>query len=105
MSKIIKTRPGSEYDGKRTLDSIHYKKDCPDFVCLEDGTIVRECRYCNLSLICRQVDMVDGQAVPMEAHRLPMVDAEGNVVAEELFCTGMHDIRPLVERSEDDKVS
>ena len=105
MSNIIKTRPGTEYDGKRTLDSTHYKKDCPDFVCLEDGTIIRECKYCNLSLICRQIDMVDGVPIPMESHYLPVADEDGNIMSHELFCTGMHDLRPYKERLEDDKAS
>lgn len=92
--------------GLPTNDSSMYKKDCRDFQCLEDGTIVRECRYCNLSLQCRQVDVVDyGKIIPMEAHYLPVYDAKGNLQIEELFCTGMHDLRPYKERIEDDKVS
>jgi len=88
-----------------TLDAKMYKKDCCDFVCLEDGTIFRECRYCNLSLICRQVDVVDGKYVPMESHYLAIVDENGDIIEHQLFCTGMHDKRPLAERTEDDKVS
>lgn len=88
-----------------TLDSKVYKKDCCDFVCLEDGTIFRECRYCNLSFVCRQVDVVDGKYVPMESHYLPIMDGNGELVEYQLFCTGMHDKRPLMERLEDDKVN
>jgi len=106
MSKFIIKQPEigfREPDG-RTLDSKGYNKDCKDFVCLEDGTIVRECRYCNLSLVCRQIDIVDGVAIPMEAHILPISNETGEVIEHQLFCTGMHDLRSLNERIEDDKV-
>jgi len=87
-------------------DAIKYSKDCADFKCLKDGTIVGEYKYCDLSLHCRQIDIVyGGKAVPMEAHYLPILDAAGNVIAHELFCTGIYDNRSLKERSEDDKVS
>lgn len=105
MSKLIVISNDEREDG-RTPDSIKYKKDCADFVCLEDGTITKECRYCNLSLHCQQVDVLDdGQPVPMESHYLPVYDAKGGLQSHELFCTGMHDLRPLSERIEDDKVS
>ena len=103
MAKIIIPR-AERIDG-RTPDSLKYNKDCKDFVCLDDGTIVRECRYCNLSLQCRQVGIIDGKFVPMESHFLPIYDENGNYIAQELFCTGMYDERPLEERTEDDKVS
>jgi len=87
-------------------DSVKYNKDCADFVKYEDGTLVGEYRYCNLSNICRQVDMVDGEAVPMESHYKKVKDAiTGEVIEERHFCTGMHDLRTLKERAEDDKVS
>jgi len=90
----------------RTSDSVKYNKDCPDFECLEDGTLTRECRYCNLSTVCRQVDIIGGQAVPMESHYLPITDIITNEVIEwQYFCTGMHDLRPYSERLEDDKAS
>lgn len=107
MSNIIKPRKGAERDGDRTTDSNKYNKDCGDFVCLDDGTVVGECRYCNLSLVCRQIDVLsDGSVVPMESHYLPIADGKtGEIIAHELFCTGMYDLRPLKEREEDDKVS
>ena len=93
-------------DGKRSADSIKYGKQCDDFQCLNDGTIVGECRYCNLSLQCRQIDVsFDGTTIPMESHFLPVYDISGKVISHELFCTGMYDLRPLKERIEDDKVS
>jgi hypothetical protein len=105
---IIKQAPRGvrESDTGKTLDSAMYKKDCRDFICLDDGTLVRECRYCNLSLICRQTDYKDGKWIPMEAHILPAVDPDtGEVIENQLFCTGMYDLRSLSERVEDDKVS
>lgn len=107
MSKFVIKQPGRglrEPDGC-TLDAKAYKKDCCDFVCLEDGTIIRECKYCNLSLVCRQVDVINGKWIPMEAHILPISDETGAVIEHQLFCTGMHDLRSLDERREDDKVS
>jgi hypothetical protein len=89
-----------------TTDAQKYRKDCPDFECLDDGTIVGECKYCNLSLVCRQVDIVNGQTIPMESHYLPVVDPRtGEVVEWQYFCTGMHDLRPYRERLEDDKAN
>jgi len=106
MSNLIINIPSDEREDGVTPDAVKYKKDCPDFQCLNDGTIVRECRYCNLSLQCRQIDiLVNGKSMPMEANYLPVYDADGKLVSEELFCTGMHDLRELIERIEDDKVS
>ena len=106
MSKFLINIPNDEREDGRTQDSIKYKKDCPDFVCLDDGTVMRECKYCNLSLMCRQVDIgMDGKPIPMESHYLPVFNNEGQLVSHELFCTGMHDLRPLKERIEDDKAS
>lgn len=105
MSKLI-VIPNDEREGGRTQDSIKYEKDCGDFLCLEDGTITKECRYCNLSLQCRQVDIgADGKPIPMESHYLPVYNATGELESHELFCTGMYDLRPYKERLEDDKVS
>ncbi len=89
---------------ERTPDAVKYNKDCTDFVCLEDGTIVRDCKYCNLSIQCRQVDLVNDNPVPMEAHKLALVDPiTFEVIEEEYYCTGMHDTRPLEERKEGDE--
>jgi len=89
-----------------TTDAERYGKDCPDFECLEDGTITKECKYCNLSQVCRQVGVVNGELVPMENHYLPIMDPKtGETVEWDYFCTGMHDLRPYKERLEDDKVS
>ena len=89
-----------------TRDSKKYKKDCDDFVCLDDGTKTKECKYCNLSLICRQIDVLpNGMTLPMEANTRPVYDQKGDLVEFHLFCTGMYDLRSLIERAEDDKVS
>lgn len=106
MSNIIKISNQDREDG-RSPDSKKYKKDCPDFMCLDDGTIIGECKYCNLSLQCRQIDvMPDGTMLSMESNYLPIADAEtGEIMSHELFCTGMHDLRPKKEKFEDNKVS
>ena len=90
-----------------TKDSIRYNKGCPDFECLEDGTIVKECKYCNLSRKCRQVDIMDGKTVSMESHYCPVVNPITNEIIEwEYYCTGMHDNRSRDEKLDgDDKVS
>jgi len=105
-SKLLINIPNNERVYGITPDALKYKKDCDDFVCLEDGTIVRECKYCNLSTVCRQVDILaDGITMPMEANTLPVYNQKGELVEYELFCTGMYDLRPRLERTEDDKVS
>ena len=106
MSILIKINDDQGNTG-RTNDSIKYKKDCFDFKKLNDGTIVGEYRYCEHSLICRQIDVLaNGKVMPMEAHYLPILDPiTGEVINHELFCLGFHDLRPLMERIEDDKIS
>jgi len=105
MSNILINIPDSDRIDGQTPDSVKYKKSCQDFQCLNDGTITRECKYCNLSLNCRQVDLLGGKPIPMEAHYLPIVDpTTGEIMEHQLFCTGMWDLRPLKERLEDDKV-
>lgn len=91
---------------ERSADSVKYNKDCLNFKCLDDGTAAGEHRYCDLSVLCRQIDFIGGVAVPMESHYLQVIDPiTGTVTAHELYCTGLYDLRPLVERFEDDKVS
>ena len=104
MSKVI--IPGKHRaDGK--TDAEIYGKDCIDFECLPDGTLIGECRYCRWSLECQQIDIgPDGKPIPMEAHYLEVRDSTtGELLEHQLFCTGMHDPRSKKERFEDDKVS
>ena len=106
MSDILINIPDDERENGGTQDSIKYNKDCLDFQCLDDGTIIGECKYCNLSLLCRQIGVLpNGEVVSMESNYLPVTDEAGQLVAHELFCTGMYDLRPLKEKIEDDKVS
>jgi len=106
MTNILINSSNSERIDGCTLDSIKYKKDCIDFECLEDGTLTRECKYCNLSLDCRQVGFIDGKFFPMESHYLPLRDAVSDKIIEwEFFCTGNYDYRSLDERKQDDIVS
>ena len=102
---MIITMTDDVKENGKTKDSIKYNKDCGDFQCLEDGTIIGECRYCNLSLHCRQIDIgLDAKAIPMESHYLTITAADGEEF-HELFCTGLYDLRSINERIEDDKVS
>lgn len=106
MSEMLINIPNSERIDGATPDSVKFKKDCSDFVCLDDGTITRECRYCNLSTVCRQVDILpNGQAMPMEANTLPVYNEKGELIEYELFCTGVYDLRSRIDRAEDEKVS
>jgi len=106
MSNLLINVPNRERIDGATSDSIKYNKMCDDFICLDDGTIMRECKYCNLSLVCRQVDILyNGEAMPMEANLLPVYDNNGVLVEHQLFCTGMYDFRPLKRRLKDEKVS
>jgi len=98
--------PNEERIDGATPDSVKYNKDCADFVCLDDGTIVRECKYCNLSLMCRQIDILpNGKEMPMEGNILPVYDEKGALTEHAIFCTGMFDLRPLKERHKDENVS
>jgi len=100
---LIKINNSDKING-RTQDSARYNKDCRDFECLEDGTITKEYKYCNRSHDCRQTGFLNGIFVPMESHNLPVLDTIINEIEWYSFCTGMHDIRPLKERIEDDMV-
>jgi len=89
-----------------TQDCVKYGKDCADFVKYEDGTLIGEFKYCNLSSECRQTDIFNGKIISMEAHYKKVKDAiTGEVIEELYFCTGKHDLRPYKERLEDDKSS
>lgn len=92
---------------KPTPDSLKYNKDCMDFTCLNDGTIYRECKYCDYSVECRQIDIKNGNPVPMESHYCPVADPTTHEVVEwQYYCTGLHDTRSINERKEgDDKIS
>lgn len=91
---------------ERTTDSIKYNKDCRDFISKKDGTIVGESKYCEMSELCHQMDMLNGRPVQMESHYLPITDSTtGEVIEWQYFCTGVYDFRPLKERMEDNKVS
>lgn len=91
-------------DELKTPDSIKYNKDCHDFVCLKDGTLFGDYRYCQLSTKCRQSDYVDDKPVPMETHYCKVVDPKtGETVNWEYYCTGKHDRRERGERLEGDE--
>jgi hypothetical protein len=91
--------PGNE----SISDSIKYNKNCRDFQILDDGTIVGDYHYCNLSNYCRQIDITNGIPIPMESNYLPIFDPLTNEIEWLNYCTGMYDLRSLKERIEDDK--
>ena len=55
-------------------------KDCPDFVPLEDGTIIGDKKYCNLSFQCKQIGFY--------SEYCEFFDENGNVVIKDYLCTG-----------------
>ena len=75
--------------------NVDLKKDCSDFVPLDDGTILGDRKYCNLSFQCKQVGML-GQYVEIR-------DFEDNLVTIEYFCTGKNPI--WEDRSENSKAT
>lgn len=104
---LINTPPGDRGDDGSTLDSVKHDKDCVDFVCLKDGTITGECSYCDLSLVCQQIDILpNGKSISMESHYVPVIDAvSGDVLEWELYCTGMHEDLFKAKTQLPDKVS
>ena len=77
-------------------------KDCKDFVPLNDGTILGDKKYCNLSKQCKQIDMYSEYVECYEFY----LDSDGILnkrSVREYLCTGK---RPLFEeRSKDEKAS
>jgi len=71
------------------------EKDCSDFVPFDDGTILGDKKYCNLSFQCRQIGML-GQYVEV-------YDTNGNLIERDYLCTGKKPI--FEERSEDSKAT
>jgi len=75
-------------------DPIKRGKECPDFCCLEDGTKTGDPRYCNLSLLCKQVGYL--------SHWYEFRDQDGNE-SFDYFCTGM--LTTVEDRGVDEEVS
>lgn len=57
------------------------EKDCPDWCPLEDGTKTGDPKYCNLSLLCKQLGM--------RTDWYKFRDEHGNFNFD-YFCTGMY---------------
>ena len=91
-------------DDIKTMDSKKYHKDCPHFLCLDDGTITKDYKYCDGSLVCQHSGLINGKPVPMTCNYIPVLDVIANEVEWVEYCTGIYDMRPLKERIEDDKV-
>lgn len=65
-----------------SLKNLKVKKDCADFIPLEDGTTTGEWKYCNLSLECRQIGM-KSDYVQTEDPKT------GKVISHDYLCTGL----------------
>jgi len=55
-------------------------KDCPDFVPLDDGTIIGDRKYCNLSFECKQIGFY--------SEYCEFFDANGKLILRDYLCTG-----------------
>lgn len=71
------------------------KKDCPDFVPLNDGTKFGDKKYCDLSFECKQVGMV--------SEFVKMFNVKGELIAEDYLCTGKY--AKWEERGRDEEAS
>lgn len=55
-------------------------KDCPDFISMEDGTIVGEKKYCNRSFQCKQIGYY--------SEYCKFFNAKGELIEQDYLCTG-----------------
>ena len=67
-------------------------KDCMDFIPLDDGTIIGDKKYCNLSFHCKQLGMY--------SEFCEFFDKDGAVVLKDYLCTGKYVIKEEVEKDE-----
>ena len=67
-------------------------KDCADFVPLDDGTIIGDKKYCNLSFQCKQLGMY--------SEYCEFYDKNGVVVIRDYLCTGKYVIKEEVHKDE-----
>jgi hypothetical protein len=70
-------------------------KDCPDFIPLRDGTKSGDPKYCDLSLVCKQMGMKS------DWYHFRTETGEESF---DYFCTGMYVVDPE-ERGVDEEVS
>ena len=69
------------------------KKDCIDFIKLDDGTIIGDKKYCNLSFDCKQMGMY--------SEYCKFYDKDGKVVIRDYLCTGKYVVLEEVEKDEE----
>lgn len=55
-------------------------KDCSDFVPMDDGTIIGDKKYCNLSFHCKQIGYY--------SEYYKFFNAKGELVEQDYLCTG-----------------
>ena len=70
----------SEIFIKHMNDYNIFTKDCEDFAPLEDGTITKEKKYCNLSFQCRQTGYY--------SEYCDIYDKKGVLIERDYLCTG-----------------
>lgn len=93
---------------KKDPHDVDAKKDCPDFVPLNDGTIAGDRKYCDRSTLCRQFDANTNMGFYSEWHKWCefYTDENGQMVSEDCMdylCTGKFPI--FEERMEDEKAT
>jgi len=95
-------------DKKKDARNPDRKKDCPDFIPLNDGTIAGDRKYCDRSKECRQFDPITKMGFCSEWHEWYefYTDENGKMVKEkcmDYLCTGNFPV--FEERSDDEKAS
>lgn len=63
-------------------DPIKRGKDCPDWEPLEDGTKTGDTKYCNKSLLCRQLGFFSDFTQILDVKT-------GEIIDRDYLCTGM----------------
>ena len=68
-------------------------KDCPDFIPLDDGTIIGDKKYCDRSFDCRQIGFY--------SEYCQFFDAQGNIILNDYMCTGKY-VKPEETRRDEE---
>jgi len=95
MTSIIMDKP------KNPLNS-DAEKDCPDFIPLNDGTIVGDRKYCDKSRLCRQINMYS-EWHEWEEYYLDETGEMCKEIVRDYLCTGIY--ARLEDRGVDEEAS
>ena len=68
-------------------------KDCIDFIPLDDGTIIGDKKYCNLSFDCKQIGYY--------SEYCQFFNGRGEMVLNDYLCTGKYVKPEEVQRDEE----